>query len=99
MPALKWKLPSATFRASKCGLHRADTNSIMLFIDFFCDKSKLAQWQQWCKDKDIDDADEPECRTGYIEGGQGVMDYYVRLLCIAAYLRISKSSQVSIPVR
>ena len=67
----------------------------MIYIDFDCNKSNIAQWRQWCKDNDIDDADEPECRTGYLERGSGVMDYYFRLLCIAAYLRINESSQVS----
>lgn len=62
----------------------------MIYIDFYCDKSDLARWRQWCTENDIDD-DEEECRTGYIERGAGVMDYYFRLLCIAAYRRISNS--------
>lgn len=64
----------------------------MIYIDFYCDKSDLARWRQWCTENDIDD-DEEECRTGYIERGAGVMDYYFRLLCIAAYRRISNSAQ------
>ncbi len=64
----------------------------MIYIDFYCDKSDLDRWRQWCAENDIDEED--ECQTGYIERGAGVMDFYFRLLCIAAYGRISNSSQV-----
>lgn len=67
----------------------------MIYIDFFCDKSKAFEWRRWCVENGIDHEDEEECRTGYIERGKGVMDYYFRLLCIAAYLRISEDPQVS----
>lgn len=63
----------------------------MIYIDFNCHKSKLAEWRVWCKENNIDE--EEECRTGYIERGSGVMDYYFRLLCIAAYRSVEKSSQ------
>ena len=66
----------------------------MIYIDFHCDKSDVERWRKWCKENDIDDEDEPECRTGYITRGSGVMDFYFRLLCIAAYRQISSSSQV-----
>lgn len=65
----------------------------MIYIDFYCAKSKLKEWKVWCKENDIDD-DEPERRTGYITQGRAVMDMYFRLLCIAAYRRTSSSSKV-----
>ena len=66
----------------------------MIYIDFHCDKSDVERWRRWCREHNIDD--EPECRTGYITRGSGVMDYYFRLLCIAAYRQISSSSQVRV---
>ena len=33
----------------------------MIYIDFYCAKSKLEEWKVWCKENDIDD-DEPERR-------------------------------------
>ena len=65
----------------------------MLYIDFFCDQSQLEEWKAWCKDNEIDE-NEPKCRTGYITRGSGVMDYYFRLLCIAAYRRTKSSTKV-----
>lgn len=66
----------------------------MIYIDFYCDESKVAEWRKWCSEQGIDQEDEPECRTGYITRGQGVMSYYFRLLCIAAYREISTSPEV-----
>lgn len=65
----------------------------MMYIDLFCDKSQLEEWRAWCKDNDVEEG-EPECRTGYITRGSGVMDYYFRLLCIAAYRRTKSSTKV-----
>ena len=63
-------------------------------IVFFCDESQLAEWRAWAKDNDVDE-DETECKTGYITQGSAVMDYYFRLLCIAAYRRTKSSIQVN----
>ena len=75
-----------------------------MYIDLYCSADKLEEWKKWRKenavnaeDEDEDDS-EPECRTGYWERGPQVMDYYFRLLCIAAYRRISRSKEVQPPL-
>ena len=58
-----------------------------------CDDSQLEKWRAWCKDNDIDE-EGGECVTGEITQGSAVMDYYFRLVCIAAYRRTKSSTKV-----
>ena len=66
----------------------------MNWIDFFWNEAHREEWKTWCENELGEN--EPDCRVGTIERGQEVMDYYFRLLCIAAYRRVSKSSEVPV---
>ena len=70
----------------------------MMYIDLYCDSSKEEEWKEWMESKGEDALEgEPKCRCGYWERGPQVMSYYFRLLIIAAYTRVHKSSQVLTP--
>ncbi|KAK9860389.1 hypothetical protein WJX84_000874 [Apatococcus fuscideae] len=64
----------------------------MIWIDFFWSTTHRDDWKNWCEENGGED-DEPECRVGYLERGAGVMDFYFRLLCVAAYRKVCHSSE------
>ena len=66
----------------------------MMLIELYCDSDKRQEWEKWMKKEGRNLENEPDCRCGYWERGPEVMSYYFRLLIIAAYVRLKKSSQV-----
>lgn len=79
----------------------------MRYIDFYCKRHELKAWKKWVKDsgregdgrfEDEDDDNENGLFVASIERGPQVMDYYFRLLCIAAYRRIAGAKKVKNPI-